>query len=76
MPRDTVEEKLVAKQIHFGILGLCPRSKELECDPLFTDQMVLIVAANHPWASRGTVPSSELTTVDWVCARAGLPRAS
>ncbi len=71
MSRETVEEQLLTKQIHIGILGLCPKVKELECWPFFTDRMALIVAADHPWAARGSIAPDELKTAHWILREGG-----
>lgn len=71
MTRQDVEEKLVAKQIHIGVLSLCSKHKDLECFPFFTDVLVLIVAANHPWAARGEIAPTELKDADWILREGG-----
>lgn len=71
MDRQTVEEKLIAKQIHIGVLGLCSKTREFECWPFFMDELVLIVAANHPWALRGRITPDELKTADWILREGG-----
>ncbi len=71
MSREAVEDKLLAKQIHIGVLGLCPKSKELECWPFFTDRMVLIVAADHPWAAGTSITPAELGAANWVLREGG-----
>ncbi len=71
MSRQAVEERLLTQQIHVGVLGLCPTTKELECWPFFTERMALIVAADHPWAARGSVAPEELRTASWILREAG-----
>ncbi len=71
MDREAVEEKLVNQQIHIGVLSLCSKKKELECWPLLTDELVLIVGANHPWASRDHIAPSELGTAEWILREGG-----
>jgi DNA-binding transcriptional LysR family regulator len=71
MTRQMVEEKLVAKQIHIGVLSLCSKNKDLECFPFFADELVLIVAANHPWAARGEIAPAELKDADWILREGG-----
>ena len=71
MTRQTVEEKLVAKQIRIGVLSLCSRNKELECCPLCTDDLVLIAAANHLWATRGKIAPAELKDAGWILREEG-----
>lgn len=71
MSRDAVEQKLLAQEIHIGVLGLCSRRKELECWTLLTDKLVLIVGADHPWASREQVTPEELKTEKWILREDG-----
>jgi DNA-binding transcriptional LysR family regulator len=71
MDRQTVEEKLVEKQIHIGVLSLSSRKKELDCWPLLTDELVLIVCANHPWATRDHISTAELGTAEWILREGG-----
>jgi DNA-binding transcriptional LysR family regulator len=66
MDRETVEEKLLSKQIHMGVMGLASKSKELECWPLLTDELILIAAANHPWAACSQIRPEDLKTADWI----------
>ena len=71
MDRQMVEEKLVEKRIHIGVLSLCSKNKELECWPLLTDELALIVDAKHPWASRAHISPTELGTVEWILREGG-----
>jgi DNA-binding transcriptional LysR family regulator len=71
MTRQTVEEKLVAKQIHIGVLSLCAKNKDLECFPFFADELVLIVAAHHPWAARAEIAPVELKDAEWILREQG-----
>jgi DNA-binding transcriptional LysR family regulator len=71
MSRQKVEENLLTKQIHIGVLSIESKHKELECWPLFTDDVVLIVAASHPWAMRGEIALTELQDADWILREGG-----
>ena len=71
MDRQMVEEKLLEKVIHIGVLSLCSRHKELECWTLLNDELVLIVGANHPWATRERVTLAELGTAEWILREGG-----
>lgn len=73
MSREAVEEKLLAKQIHIGVLSIPSKHKEIESWHLLNDELALIVAANHPWAtrdSRGIAPA-ELKDADWILREGG-----
>jgi LysR family transcriptional regulator, low CO2-responsive transcriptional regulator len=69
--RTAMEEKLLAKETDFAIFGLPPKSKKLEVWPLLTDELVLIAAANHPWAKRDHITPEELQEADWVMREPG-----
>ncbi|MBI5303991.1 MAG: LysR family transcriptional regulator [Chloroflexi bacterium] len=71
MSREDVEEKLLRKEIHIGVLSIPSRHKELECWRLFDDELVLIVGATHPWATRDMVTPAELNEVDWILREGG-----
>ncbi|MCL4487738.1 MAG: selenium metabolism-associated LysR family transcriptional regulator [Chloroflexi bacterium] len=71
MDRETVEAKLVGQEIHIGVVGICSKKKELECWPFFTDELVLIVAAGHPWAACRSISPGELATQDWILREGG-----
>jgi DNA-binding transcriptional LysR family regulator len=64
--RQMVEDKLVDQEIHLGVFGLCPKSKQLECFPLFVDELALVVAADHPWAARGKIAPTQLRDANWI----------
>lgn len=64
--RTFMEERLLAKEIHFAILGLPPRNKKLEYWTIMKDELVLIVHANHPWAEREDVRPAELMDTEWI----------
>jgi DNA-binding transcriptional LysR family regulator len=70
LTRQQVEEQLLTKQLHIGVLGLPAKSKDLECFPFFTDDLVLIVPAQHPWAARGVIHPKELHQADWIVREA------
>lgn len=71
MNRRMMEEKLLAKELQFAIFGLPPRSSRLEVEPIYTDELVLITAASHPWASREQLAVEELRTANWIMREPG-----
>ncbi|MBI4785803.1 MAG: LysR family transcriptional regulator [Chloroflexi bacterium] len=71
MDRQTVEDRLLTRQLHFGILGLPSKNKKLECWPFFTDELVLIVAEKHPWARRDQISPAEFREADWILREGG-----
>lgn len=71
MSRQDVEEKLLQKEIHIGVLSIPSKHKELECWPIFEDELVLIVAANHPWCAHDQVTPAELKDSEWILREGG-----
>ncbi len=71
MSREAVEEKLLAQEVHIGVLSLSSKQKELECWPFFDDELVLIVGTTHSWATREAITPSELKDVDWILREGG-----
>lgn len=71
MDRQSVEERLLDKKIHIGVLSICSRNKELECWTLLMDELVLIVGAQHPWAGRDCIAPAELGTAEWILREGG-----
>ena len=66
MDRRSVEERLLAQQIHIGVLGLRTRNSDLECWPFFMDRLILIVAPTHCWADRRKVSPAQLQDAQWI----------
>lgn len=66
----------VAKAVHDGVAELGFIEGEIE-DPLLhlstvaTDQLVVVVGADHEWAGKGGISPAELTELDWVLREPG-----
>lgn len=58
--RETVYERLVGGQVHFGVASRRFDHSALEILPFFEDEIVLIVPAAHPWAGYGRVYPDDL----------------
>src|SRR5439155_451228 len=56
---EEVLEMVLRAEAHIGI-GRPIRHPDVELIPLFEDEMLLVVAARHPFASRGTVSMAAL----------------
>ena len=71
MSREAVEEKLLAQQVHIGVLSMASKHKELECWSLFEDELILIAGVTHLWATREVIAPSELKEADWILREGG-----
>lgn len=72
MSQQAVVEKLVQREIHFGVASQQFKGGKIDFDPFFTDELVLVVAASHPWAARGRVSPVELREANWILSDADL----
>jgi DNA-binding transcriptional LysR family regulator len=62
MTRKTVLEALLDGTVHLAITSAREFSREIEYQHFNTDKIVLIVPADHPWASRSQIEPQELLT--------------
>jgi DNA-binding transcriptional LysR family regulator len=56
----SVVDPLLARDICLGISSTKAVHRDMECQPFFTDQVVLVVPADHPFAQRSSVQPVEL----------------
>jgi DNA-binding transcriptional LysR family regulator len=50
MGRHAVIERLLNQTLNLGVVGRLVEHREIECQLLYEDRIVLIVPAEHPWA--------------------------
>jgi DNA-binding transcriptional LysR family regulator len=50
MKRAAVIERILDQTINLGVVGRVVDHREIECQPLYEDRIILIVPSNHPWA--------------------------
>jgi DNA-binding transcriptional LysR family regulator len=50
MGRHAVMEAMLDQTLNLGVVGRCVEHRDLECQPLFEDRVILIVPVDHPWA--------------------------
>ena len=58
--RASVVDPLLAQEIHLAISNTKIVHQDMECQPFFTDQVVLVAPADHPFAHRAPVRPVEL----------------
>lgn len=64
--RQGVIERLCEGQVHLCITSARVSHKELRYQDFFTDRVVLIVPADHPWANRESIRPEELLSADFI----------
>lgn len=60
MSRQAVLNGLVDQTLHLGVIGRCADHRELECQPIFEDRVILIVPPAHPWAQLKLVKPADV----------------
>jgi DNA-binding transcriptional LysR family regulator len=68
---DSVEEPLLAQEVHVGISDHMIVHRDMECQPFFTDRIVLIVPADHPFSERSSVRPLELLEQPFILREEG-----
>ena len=56
----SVVDPLLAQEVHLGVSSTKIVHRDMECQPFFTDHVVLVVPADHPFACRAPVRPVEL----------------
>ena len=60
MKRQAVMEGMLDQTLNMGVVGRCVEHRDLECQPLFEDRIILIVPTQHPWANVAQVEPAEV----------------
>jgi len=60
MPRENIFERLLNQTLPMGASGKLLEHRDIECQPLFDERIMLIAPVNHPWAVSGKATLSEL----------------
>lgn len=61
-----IVELLLANEIHLAITGAKLKEPKLEWQPLFKDEVVLIVGKNHPLAEKSSISLDELKRQEFI----------
>jgi DNA-binding transcriptional LysR family regulator len=64
--RDQVMAMLCDGVTHISVVSSLIHCRDAEFRPFFTDRVVLIVPAGHPWAARRSIKPQELCGVDFI----------
>jgi DNA-binding transcriptional LysR family regulator len=65
-----VVERVAARQLELGIVGAVPRQRGVEFEPLFRDEVILVVQPSHPFAGR-TITLDELRSAPLIMMQNG-----
>jgi DNA-binding transcriptional LysR family regulator len=57
---DSVTDPLLAREVHIGVSNTKIVHRDMECQPFFTDHVILVVPADHPFTHRSSVRPVEL----------------
>lgn len=60
MGRDGVYERVINQTIPIGVASKLFEHRDIECQPLFDDRIILIVPIEHPWAAYGRALPDDL----------------
>ncbi|MCQ3939303.1 MAG: hypothetical protein DPW18_20000 [Chloroflexi bacterium] len=60
MGRENVYDRMLNHTIPLGVTSKMFEHRDLECQPLFDDRIILIVPVNHPWAMYGKATPDDL----------------
>jgi DNA-binding transcriptional LysR family regulator len=67
----SIVNPLLAREVHLGISSTKIVHRDMECQPFFTDYVVLVVPADHPFASRSSVSPVELLDQPFILREEG-----
>jgi DNA-binding transcriptional LysR family regulator len=67
----SIANPLLAREVHLGISSTKIVRQDMECQPFFTDHVVLVVPADHPFAGRSSVQPVELLDQPFILREAG-----
>jgi len=64
-------ERILRQRIDLGFVGITRQDRHLKFEPFVSDRLVLVVAADHELARRGSIGWSELLQIPLVLQQAG-----
>jgi len=67
----SIVNPLLAQEVHLGISSTKIVHRDMECQPFFTDHVVLVVPADHPFAHRSSVSPVELLDQPFILREEG-----
>jgi DNA-binding transcriptional LysR family regulator len=67
----SIVDPLLAQEVHLGISSTKIVHRDMECQPFFNDRVILVVPADHPFASRSSVSPIELLDQPFILREEG-----
>lgn len=67
----TIADKLARKEVDLGIVGAQPKDPLVRTEPLYEDELVLLVHPAHRFASRYEVPAEEIYSEPFIGRTSG-----
>lgn len=58
--REGIYERILHQTMPMGVASKLFEHRDIECQPLFDDRIILIVPAHHPWAGYGSAMPDDL----------------
>nr|WP_320048206.1 selenium metabolism-associated LysR family transcriptional regulator [uncultured Desulfuromonas sp.] len=66
-----VVEEILKGTLELGLIGTMWKDQRVECEEMFSDELVLTVYPDHPWAKRSSVYPGELLEVPFILREPG-----
>ena len=68
---EEVMNMVLDREVEIGCIGKSPQNAKLAGQPVWHDRLILVVAADHRWAKKGSVSVSELMAEPFVLREKG-----
>lgn len=68
---EMIIDDVLEGRVEFGLVGAKTRQRSIFQEPLFEDELAVIVASGHPWAGRTSVTLEELSREPYITRESG-----
>ncbi|MDO5675169.1 MAG: LysR substrate-binding domain-containing protein [bacterium] len=68
---EMIIDDVLEGRVEFGLVGAKTRQRSIFQEPLFEDELAMIVASGHPWAGRTSVTLDELSREPYITRKSG-----
>lgn len=66
-----IVEEVLNGHLELGLVGTLWKDQRVTCEPMFSDELVLSVYPEHPWARRGSILPAELLDTPFILRESG-----